>query len=298
MSLTVSQVYSVRFGTRLSLSNIIQDNIARLRITPAAYKSIRIAPRYAPRRQPMAENWRESAITDCVRRVKEYDDPDYSEIFSIFNKLAPVTLDKLCKDVVDILNSRDQPFRLRIVTLLFNKAINEFVFANVMALCAKRLTTDIPEIRDDLKVQIDMFPKLYNMTETLVFPVSGETDYDNKIVKWMKQKDTRRGYAKFMTQLFSHGLIPETVIQVSLSQVIDDLNEVALQPKTPQTEENTTHFVDFLYESSAALPKDAINIRNLMKESLTKFLAIPRPELPSLCMRSRFKAEDALKFVR
>jgi hypothetical protein len=296
--LTVSQVYSVRFGTRLSLSNVIQDNIAKLRITPAAYKSVRVAARYNPRRNPMAENWRESAITDCVRRVKEYDDPDYSEIFSIFNKLAPATLEKLCKDVVEILNSRDQPFRLRIVTLLFNKAINEFVFANVMALCAKHLAADVPDIKEDLKVQIDMFPKLYNMTETLVFPVSGEEDYDNKIVKWMKQKDIRRGYAKFMTQLFSHDLISEDVIHVSLSQVIEDLNEVAVQPKTPQTEENTTHFVDFLYESGAVLPKGATNIRNLLKDSLTKFLAIPRPELPSLCMRSRFKAEDALKCVR
>jgi len=56
--------------------------------------------------------------------------------------------------------------------------------------------------------------------------------------------------------------------------------------------------VDFLFESAKVLPKTALEIRKMISESLGNFLKIPRPDLPSLCMRSRFRAEDTLKCVQ
>ena len=94
MSLTVAQVYGVRFAEKLSLPKIVQDNIAKLRITPVAFKPYR-PPARAPYRAKPTENWRENALVEAVRRVKERDDPEYDEVFGSLNKIAPRTLDKL-----------------------------------------------------------------------------------------------------------------------------------------------------------------------------------------------------------
>ena len=299
MSLTITQVYEARFGPKLPLPKSVQDNIAKLRITPAVYKPVRPPPRHAPRHKPaMPENWREKVLVEYVRKVKEYDDPEYYEVFAILNKIAPPTLDALSTQIVGFINARDEQFRLRISMLLFNKAISESVFAGVMADCAVKLVENIPEVREDLHAQVEMFPKLYNMTETLVFPSMSEPGFDEKVIAWMRQKDKRRGYSKFLTQLFVRNLVTEKMIHTSLEQIIVDLNDTARQAKTPQTEENTTHLVDFLFESAKVLPKTALDIRKLISESLGVFLKVPRPELPSLCMRSRFRTEDTVKCVQ
>jgi hypothetical protein len=299
MGLTIEQVYEARFGPKLPLPKSVQDNIAKLRITPAVYKPARPMPRHVVRNKiAMPENWREKVLVDYVRKVKEYDDPEYYEVFSILNKIAPPTLDALSAQIVGFIGMRDEQFRLRIVTLLFNKAISENVFAGVMADCAVKLVESVPEVREDLHAQVELFPKLYNMTETLVFPSASEPRFDEKVIAWMKQKDQRRGYSKFLTQLFVRNLVTEKMIYRSLEHIIADLNETARQARTPQTEENTTHFVDFLFESAKILPVGTREIRTLISESLGTFLKIPRQELPCLCMRSRFRAEDTLKCVQ
>jgi len=299
MGLTIAQVYEARFGEKLPLPKSVQDNIAKLRITPAVYKPVRPPPRHGQRHRPsMPENWREKVLVDYVRKVKEYDDPEYYEVFAILNKIAPPTLEALSTQIVGFINARDDQFRLRISMLLFNKAISENVFAGVMADCAVKLVESVPEVREDLHAQAEMFPKLYNMTETLVFPSMSEPGFDEKVIAWMRQKDKRRGYSKFLTQLFVRKLVTEKMIHASLEQIVVDLNDTARQAKTPQTEENTTHLVDFLFESAKVLPPGSLEIRKLISESITAFLKVPRPELPSLCMRSRFRAEDTLKCVQ
>ena len=300
MSLTVSQVYSVRFGPKLALPKIVQDNIAQLRITPVSFKPFRPSQKHvAFRNKPsLPDNWREKALVDCIRRVKEYDDPEYSEIFGILNKIAIPTVTKLSAEVLSLMQKRDEAFRMRVITLLFTKAINEHAYASLMSDCAKYICEQIPEIREDLQSQIELFPKLYDMNETLVYPSVSEPGFDDKVGAWMKQKDRRRGYSKFITQLFVRALVSENVIHTSLTNVVSDLNEVARQVRTSQTEENTTHLVDFLFESAKVLPSSIIELRTLIRKSIMTVLAIPRPELPSLCMRSRFKLEDTLKCVQ
>jgi hypothetical protein len=246
----------------------------------------------------MDENWRKKIIAEFLRKVKEHDDPEYADAFAILNKLSPGNFDKLTGELITILEKRDESFRIRIVTLLFNKSIQEHMFCGIMADCLKKVSESFVEVKDDILVQIDLFPKLYDMTETIVFPSSAEPNFDNKVVDWMKQKEKRRGYSKFMTNLFMRGLVPEELMFSSLSSVIEDLNLTARQPKTPQTDENTTQFVDFLFESAKILPSSAKTLRELLRRSINEFIQIPRPELPSLCMRSRFKSEDTLKCVQ
>jgi hypothetical protein len=295
MSLTVAQVYGVRFAEKLSLPKIVQDNIAKLRITPVVFKPFRPPPRAAYRPK---ENWRENALVDAVRRVKERDDPEYDEVFSSLNKIAPRTLDKLSEKIVLNIKKRDEIFRLRVTTLLFDMAISQSGYAILMSDCAKKLATDIPEIQEDLVTQTEMFPKLYNMTDTLTYPSSEEAGYSDKVVEWMKLKNKRRGYAKFMTQLFVRELVSEQTVGECMTHVSADLAAMAKQPKTEQSEENTTQYVDFLFETAKMLPSSAKALRILMKTFIQSVLDIPRIELPSLNMRSRFKLEDAMKCVQ
>jgi len=295
MSLTVAQVYGVRFAEKLSLPKIVQDNIAKLRITPVVFKPFRPPPR-APYRPK--ENWRENALVEAVRRVKERDDPEYDEVFSSLNKIAPRTLDKLSEKITLNIKKRDEIFRLRVTTLLFDMAISQSGYAVLMSDCAKKLATDIPEIQEDLVAQTEMFPKLYNMTDTLTYPSSEETGYADKVIEWMKLKNKRRGYAKFMTQLFVRELVSEQTVGECMTHVSADLAAMAKQPKTEQSEENTTQYVDFLFETAKMLPSNAKALRILMKTFIQSVLDIPRIELPSLNMRSRFKLEDAIKCVQ
>lgn len=298
MSLTVVDVYNVRFCPKLSLPKSVQDNIGRLRITPVAYKPVRNFVRSGgPRHRthaPSSENWREKALVEMVRRVREREDPEYSDIFSIFNKITTSSLDKLSHDAIDIIQKKDEQFRLRVTTLLFDKAITQSAFSAVMAECAYRLNIVIPEIADDLQTQISMFPKLYDISDTITFPEANEDGFENKVVAWMKQKDKRRGYAKFMMELFVKGLIPESLVRTAFEQVVKELNEIAKYPASERTTENTTQFVEFLFECSKTAKG---GLKDCLKTEVQTLLKIPKAELPSLNMRCKFKLEDALKLL-
>ena len=297
MSLTVSQIYSVRFATKLALPKSVQDNIARLRITPVTYKPFRPPPRHARQRHDN-DNWRMKSLSTYVSKIKDKADPEYCEVMGILNKLSKSNMNELSNEAIKIINNRDQDFRLRVSALLFNKSITESMFCGIMADCAVKLVDAVPDVKDDILVQLTMFPKLYDINDTLTFPVSTEEGFDEKVIVWMKQKDKRRGYAKFVTQLYVRELVTEEFMAKTFTNVIDELKDTAKQARTEQTEENVTQFVDFLFESSKVLPATAKALREIVRIGLVSVLDIPRPELPSLCMRSRFRIEDTIKCVQ
>jgi hypothetical protein len=295
-TLSLDAIYSVRFGPKLPLPQLVQDNIARLRITSVPYRPVRTFVRHSYRTRgpavPQVENWRQAALIDIVRKVKEREDPEYSEIFGIFNKISPGNLERLSGDAIVYMQKRDEQFRLRVSALLFDRAITQPSFSTIMAECAWRINEIIPGVSEDLQSQVEMFPKLYDMTETITFPDAGDSLFADKVILWMKQKEKRRGYAKFMMELFAKGLISEEVVKHALEQVLRELNDTARQKSSEQTTENTTHFVDFIFELSK-------KVRGALKEqvrgSVQEVLATPKTELPSLNMRSKFKLEDAFK---
>jgi hypothetical protein len=296
MALSVQAVYSVRGVAKLPLPKIVQDNISKLRITPMVFKPF---PKPATRsfhHKKSTDNWRERVLVDIVRRVKEREDPEYSDIFGIFNKITVSSVEKLTKDAIELIKKRDDNFRLRIATLLFDKAITNHAFASVMAESARIMTAEIPDMKDDIQAQISMFPKLYNMNETLTFPFGTDSDFDNKVIEWTKQKEKRRGYAKFLMELFLRELVTDDCVTSGLQDVINELNDVARQPRSAQTEENVGQYAMFLYES-AKLSK-TFSIRNFIAEALQIVLSVDKSELPSLNMRCRFKLEDAFKLVQ
>lgn len=303
MSLTIAQVYSVRSGAKLSLPKSVQDNIAKLRITPVAYKPFRPPPKHSsfrPRYEAKSttpENWREKSLVAYVSKLTDKGDADYFAMFGIMNKLSGANLEKLSSEAVEILLKRDHEFRLRVSSLIFDKAIAEHMFAGVLADCAVIIHKEFPEISEDFTIQARMFTKLYDINTTLTYPQVTEADYEDRVIQWMRQKEKRRGYAKFLTQLFVRHLITEEVMSAAVQDVISEMSNAAKQLKSERTEENTTQYVDFLFESVKVLPASAKTLRDTIKTALSNLLALPRPDLPSLCMRSRFRMEDALKCV-
>jgi hypothetical protein len=292
-------VYSVRFDEKLELADELLKNIAKLRTTAATYRPVRATrPKYIARKREDEDNWRAKVLVEYVRRVRETDDPEYDNIFAIFNKIAVPSLNKLSDDAIAILKTHDEKFRLRVTTLLFDRAIRGSVYAGIMADLAVKLNNVIPDVAEDLQTHIQLFTTIYDMSETLVYPSSTDPGYDDKLIAWSKQKDVRRGYARFLTHLFTRDLISGHALQESMQKVIQDLGTTVIQPKTAQTEENVTQFADFLYEIAKLLKPTAVELRGLIVSRVEEILGRPRTDVPSMNMRSRFKLEDAVKCVK
>jgi len=299
-SITIDMCYSVRVGFELPLPPVVKDSFKILRITPPIYKPIKRAPkntqfrRYKSNSASISKNWRETVLKELViKKVKDpSEDKDYYKMVGLFNKMSMGNVNHLAIEAINCMENCDEEFRLRISKLLFDKAITQPLFSEVMAECAYLMNQEFPEVAEDLQTQVNMFSSLYNMTETVTFPEASDEKFDEKIIEWSKQKEKRRGYAKFMMELFDRKLIDETSVKQSLEQIVSELNETSRQPKTPQTEENVTQFVAFLFETSKSVTGE---LNAYLKTTITEFLKIPKTEIPSLNMRSKFKLEDALK---
>ena len=149
-----------------------------------------------------------------------------------------------------------------------------------MADCALRLSKVIPEIVEDLETQVSMFDTLYNMNETITYTTES-------VISWTQQKEKRRGYAKFVTELFIRELMSEENVQTGLKEVGKELQTLINQEtKTEQVNENIHQCAVFLFETAKLLKKN---------DSLKQMIAeILKSKLP---MKTKFKLEDALKLV-
>jgi hypothetical protein len=125
------------------------------------------------------------------------------------------------------------------------------------------------------------------MTAVTIVPSSSDAGFDDALIAWTKQKETKRGFAVYTSELYSRGLIPETTMSTFVSTIVDDLRESILQKKTPPVEEHVDHLVRFL---AAVAPK----VKEV-KPKVAEILKIPRTETLSLSMKSRFKLEDSVK---
>jgi hypothetical protein len=175
---------------------------------------------------------------------------------------------------------------LRVTTLLFDRGVRQTFFAPMMADAYKDIAAAHPEALQDLATQTTMFDKLYDMDNVTIVPASTDAGYDDAIIAWTKQKETKRGFAVYVSELYTRGLVPEETMAGFLKTVFDELTASIQSPKTPANEEHVDALVRFL---AAVAPKIAI------KGALGTILARPRAECQSLSMKSRFKLEDAAK---
>jgi hypothetical protein len=303
MSLTIAQVYSVRFGAKIALPKSVQDNIARLRITPVAYKPFRpiVKHSHKPKQdvRRIDENWRMNALREAVSAINLKIQTDYNEnyvdIVGILNKMVMANVREFAEDICIKLESEDEKIRLKVTTYIFNKAITENSYANLMAECVVRLTSKIPEEYDDILFQIQAFPTMYNTSESLLFPPKEDPDFMEKLFAYFKQKEKKRGYAKFMTELLIRNFVSEDIILKSIEDVLQDMEDTSRKPACQQTEENLINLTSFLFETIKAIPsRSNPKVRTTIHSYCVQFLKIPATDLPSFTKRCKFKIMDTM----
>jgi hypothetical protein len=282
-SLTVSSIYALRPSVKQPLPDSVIEVFSKLRT------SFRPVFRRPPRREPPTEaaNWRQNVLVETLRKVREKDDADYDEINAAINKLSKPTYSKLTDMIKTKLAARDAMFRLRVTTLLFDRGIRQNFYASMLADLYSDIVQLSEDARQDLMTQVSMFDALYDTSAVTIVPSSTDSGFDAALIAWTKQKETKRGFAVYTSELYSRGLIPEATMSVFVSTVVDDLRETIGHTKTPPVEEHVDHLVRFL---AAVAPK----VKEV-KPKVAEILTIPRTDTPSLTMKSRFKLEDVTK---
>ena len=281
----IQAIYAARALPRPSLSDDILSLISKLKISfkPAFRRG------FQPRKNAAADNWREAALTDAVRKVREKDDADYDEVSAAINKLSKANYTKLMTEVLAKLKARDEKFRLRVTTLLFDRGVRQTFFATMMADAYKDIAAGHPEALQDLALQTQMFDKLYDTGNVTIVPSSTDPGYDEAIIAWTKQKEIKRGFAVYVSELYVRGLVPEETMMGFLRTVFDELTTSIRSVKTSANEEHVDALVRFLAAVGPKIP---------IKAAVGAVLLLPRAETPSLSMKSRFKLEDAAKGSR
>lgn len=274
-------IYAARALPRPSLSDEVLLLISKLKISfkPVVRRAVR---------KPV-DNWREAALADVVRKVREKDDPDYDEISAAINKLSKANYTKLMTDVLARLTKRDALFRLRVTTLLFDRGVRQTFFATLMSDAYKDIAAAHPEALQDLATQTQLFDTLYDMGNVTLIPSSTDPGYNDAVIAWTKQKETKRGFAVYVSELYKRGLVPEETMFGFLKTVLDELATSIRGAKTGPNEEHVDALARFLAAVAPTVP---------IKAPLLGVLALPRADCPSLSMKSRFRLEDAAKSSR
>jgi hypothetical protein len=282
----VATLYSLRSSPRPALSDVIRNTISTLKISfkPSFRRQI---VRRAPAEE--ASNWRELAMLAVHRKVREKDDADYDEVNAFLNKLTKQTYDKMMVAIMEKLDKRDSMFRLRVTTLLFDRGIQQTFYAPLMADAYKDIASAYPDARQDLMVQVMMFDTLYAETNVTIVPQHTEAGYAEAIIAWTKQKEKKRTFAVYVSELFARGLIPQELMSAFVKTIMDDLKECVRQQKTPAGEEHVDALVRFVFAVAAKVPE--------VKDPVRQVLGIPKAETPCLNMKSRFRLDDAMKLT-
>lgn len=286
MDLTIENVYAVRHAPRAPLPESIQAIISKLKIS---FKPIYRRPVFVKQRHARDEaaNWREHALVDVVRKVREKDDADYDEISGIINKITKATYGKLITDILTKLEKRDDLFRLRVTTLLFDRGVRQAYYAPIMADVYKDIAKLHPDALKDLMTQMMMFDTLYDTKNITILPSANDDGFADALCVWTKQKEMKRGFAVYVSELYARDLVSNETMATFVITIVDDLKESIKPPKSNEKEEHVDALVRFLAAVAPKVP--------MVKDHVREILAIPRPDVPCLCMKSRFKLEDIVK---
>jgi hypothetical protein len=279
----VQSIYAARALPRPELPASVLETISRLKLSFKPIYRKPIAPR---RKQEDPGNWRESALVDVVRKVREKDDADYDAVSSAINKLSKANYAKLSGEVLGLLAKRDGLFRLRVTTLLFDRGIRQPFFAPILADLYADLLKANADVAGDLSIQIQMFDTLYDTANVTMIPSADAPGYDEAVIAWTKQKELKRGFAVYLGELYSRGLIGQETMTQYMTTIVDDLQDSVKTPKSKPKEEHVDALVRFVFAVAGKVD---------VREAIRTLLALPRSETPNLTMKSRFSLEDALK---
>lgn len=286
-------MYSLRFCNLLKLPSTVRDAIVSMHLAPVAPVFIR-KPNFKKfkKNAETDENWRRELLADLKATIRNKDDPDYEAIIGIVNRVVASNVHEKAASVLEIVEKRsDDKFRMRAVNLMFDRGVSAPFYAKVMADLFEKLSETNSHIRDDLQVycSMDTFIRLFDDATLITFPESTDPDFDDKVCLCMKQKERRRGFAIFTTELYLRGLVPDTLINDALSSVIFDLEHNIKKPNNKILSESIDGIVTFMTEISK------LTDIPIIREEAEKILTIPKAECHNLGMRSRFRLEDCVR---
>lgn len=283
----IATIYNAKHLPREPLPQVVLDTIAKLKISfRPSYR------RSHQRRRDHVENaeWRKVLISDIVNKLKEKDDEDYSYISSCINKITKSNYEKLLEEMLRRMEKRDDEFRLRVTTLLFDRGIRSPFFAPMMAELYKDISKAYPDALKDLSTQLTMFDKLYDISTTVIVPTSTtDPTYNDAIIMWTKQKEIKKGFTIYLVELYKQDLVEFETMNMIVKFILDDFYETIKLTKTETHIEHVDALVRFISIVAKTIP---------LKIILTDIKNLPRDQTPSLSMKSRFAIEDAAKVSR
>jgi hypothetical protein len=289
--------------TLLALPSSVQDTIASLQLAPVQQGFVK-KPKFQkpPRRSPAiggaaVENWRAEAIIAARQRHRDVQDVDYAEVFAALNKLAKANYEKLSGQILEILTKRkeDNDFRLRVVTLVFGKGTENAIYSDLFATLLIAMRDAHEEVAEDLAhaCNIDTWRALY-AEDIIVLPSSTDPKFSDAVITWTKQKDRRRGFSRFMTELYVREMIDADCMKAAIQTILDDLQESVAAQKTPQTEEYVNQLSTFVFDTAKALKGK--EIATPIKDVTAQIVANAKA-CSCLPMRAKFKIDDASKLL-
>jgi hypothetical protein len=300
--------YETKMTEMLEIPDAVRSVIAGMEALPVAPVYVRRAPAAGAGRAAAAAaarvvlspadadaSWRRSAIHAIKISVRQKDDPDYEKIIGIVNKIVDKTLVEKTADIVAILATRDDQFRVRVVNFIFDRGVSTPFYAKLLAGLIKGLCAAIPVVEEDIAVfcSIDTFNVMFG-SETIPFPKASdvsELSYDDRVCAWHKHREIRRGFGVFALELFSQGVVSEDMIADSIKTATDDLDDTVSyvgEDKMTMTE-RVDQIVTFMTEVVKVVGN------HVVKTQIEKILTTPKTETKCLSMRSRFRLEDLLK---
>lgn len=298
--ITPSELYALRTMNLLPIPATVMDTIASMQLVPVAQVYSKKPAGY---KKPFiaSSSWRSEALIALTKtEFKSKDDPEFDTVRGIMNKIVASTVGRGTAEILEIIKKRDQMFRLRIVALLFDRGVSMPFFSKLIANVFDILFKDLPVLKDDLQFSCsaEAFDKMFDQSTTLVCPSSSEPDYNDKLCKFMKMKELRRGFAMFVTELHIRGLVDEEVISHSVKAASDDLSSLVANADDKALVENVDQMVTLLFETckviSTRYGKEHIIVK-MIQQKAREIVAMPKTNTPCLGMRSRFKLEDTIK---
>jgi hypothetical protein len=286
--------------TLLALPLSVQDTIASLQLAPVQQGFVKKPKFQKPARRPVADgisNWRSEAIITARQRHRDVDDVDYADVFAALNKLAKSNYEKLSGQILEILAKRasDNEFRLRVVTLVFGKGTENVIYSELFANLLIAMRDAQEDVAEDLThvCNIDTWRALY-AEDIVILPSSADGGFSDAVIKWTKQKDRRRGFSRFMTELYTREMIDGECMKSAIQTILDDLQESVSGQKTPQTEEYVNQLSTFVFDTAKALKGKEIS--KPIKD-ITSQIVANATTYPCLPMRAKFKIDDASKLL-
>ena len=292
-------IYSFRTAVHLPIPTPVLDMISAMQLAPVAPVYIKKPKKFAvQRRSPHDDSWRRDIITELKATIRQKDDPDYETIIGIVNKVVASNLKDKTKTIVETIEKRDQTFRMRVVNFVFDRGVSMPFYAKLLADMFALMCETIPAVHEDLQIycSLDTFNTMFDQSKTISFPdltTMAKQQFEDALCIWHKQKELRRGFGVFASELHTRGLISETLLHEAVGTVISDFEENIRKPKNEVVSESVDQVVTLLSEMAKLFGKE----NSFISDKAKLILAIPKADTPCLGMRSRFKLEDCVHKV-